>query len=140
MRPPSILRFERLYLAAFGLNLIGWLVGWAQMRATLAANPATAALPWMLPAAFAVSVAVTVLLWRAVAHGGSNAARWVVVVLAALAVVRVLANVPALLAGQLGVGAAVLGLAAAALQAAAAATLFARDARAWFGLDEEDIA
>lgn len=140
MRPPSILRFERLYLAAFGLNLIGWFLAWPQMAATLARNPATARATWVLPLGLALSALVTLVLWRAVARGGSNVARWAVVVLAVLAVARLLLNVPALLAGQLNVEAAVLAVVATLLQAGAAATLFADDARAWFTRgDEEDV-
>lgn len=133
MRPAAIRRFERLYLAAFALNLLGWLLAWPGMRAVLAANPATAGAAWVLPLGLAFSMLVTLGLWYAVARGGSNVARWAVVALAVLAVGRVLVNVPAVAAGYVSVLEGAVGAAAAGLQAWAAATLFTRDARGWFG-------
>lgn len=134
-RPASIRRFEQWYLAGVALSLVGWTVDWSAMQARLAADPRTAAFGWMLGAMLVLSIAVSLLLWFLTARRGSVIAKWIVVVLAGLSVVRLLVDLPALLAGAMSGLSYAVGAATTLVNIAAAAMLLRADARAWFGED-----
>lgn len=138
-RPPSIVRFERLYFASFGVGLIGWAVTWNTLSARLATDPRTAPYGWLLPAAVVLGAAISLALWYLAARRASLAAKWIVVVLTAIAMLRFVINVPAMLRGLMTPGELTLSIAALALSVAAAARLFRVDARAWFGEDTYGI-
>lgn len=139
-RPRSIVTFERLYLASIALSLIGWYVDWTSLQAQLAADPRTARFGWMLGAMLVLSIAVPLLLWFFAARRGSVFAKWVVVVLAALTVVRSLVDLPVMLSGGMNVASFAIGTVTTLLGVAAAATLFRADARAWFDHLGEEVA
>lgn len=134
-RPASIRRFEQWYLDGIALSLVGWAVDWSAMQARLAADPRTANFGWMLGAMLVLSTAVSLLLWFLTARRGSVIAKWIVVVLAGLSVVRLLVDLPALSAGAMSVLSYAVGVATTLVNIAAAAMLFRADARAWFGED-----
>ena len=132
-RPPSIVRFGQLYLAGIVLSVIGWAIDWPLMQERLAADPRTERFGWMLVVVAALSIAVPVLLWFLTARRASGVARWIVIVLAALSVVRMLIDLPAFLGGGMSALSFGVGAATTLLSLASAALLFRADARAWFG-------
>jgi ABC-type Fe3+-siderophore transport system permease subunit len=134
-RPPSILRFERLYLASFGLGLVGWAVGWRAMAHALAADPRTAPFQWFLPLALVIGVVVTLLQLYFVARRGSAVAKWIVTVFTGVAVLRFLMTLPAALQGAVSPPSLIMALATLGLSVAATIQLFHDDTRAWFGED-----
>ena len=134
VRPISIVRYERLYLAAFVLGLIVSAMSWPQRTALVAANPVLAQVSWILPAFQIVGIAVTLLLWYFTARSPSVAAKWVVVVLAVLSVVGVGLSLASVARGQTTIGlTSIVSFAADAIYVAAALHLFKADAKLWFG-------
>ena len=134
VRPISIVRYERLYLAAFVLGLIVSAMSWPQRTALVAANPVLAQVSWILPAFQIVGIAVTLLLWYFTARSPSVAAKWVVVVLAVLSVVGVGLSLASVARGQTTIGlTSIVSFAADAVYVAAAVHLFKADAKLWFG-------
>lgn len=132
-RPSSIVRFERLYLASFALGLLGWWLTWSDLAARLAHDPRTASFGWMLPAAFMLNVALTLIPWYAVARRALGWVRWIV---ATLTVLHLLVLLPGLLGAPFATT-SLLGLLRVALELAAVTQLFAADALAWFGLGKQ---
>lgn len=132
-RPPSIVQFERLYLASFVASLIGWAYSWQQTADRLAIDPKTANYTWLLPAALLLSCAITLALWYLVARRASLAAKWVVTILTGLAAVRFAINLLVVVKGKVPVVALLLSAAILALGIAAIVHLFRPDARLWFG-------
>lgn len=132
-RPPSIVAYERVYVASFVSSMVGWGLTWPALSAQLAHNPTTARLQWTLPVSLVLSVIITLALWFFTARRPSVIAKWIVVVLAAVGVMRLLANVPALMAGRIGVTAYAIAVLTALLSAWAATFLFRMEAREWFG-------
>jgi hypothetical protein len=135
-RPPSVQRFEQVYLASIALSLLGWFIDWPLLQARLAEDPRTAHFGWMLTVMLVLSIAVPVLLWFFAARRASGTAKWIVTILAALSVVRLLIDLPALLGGTMALRSFALGAATTAANVWAAALLFRPDARAWF---EQDV-
>ncbi len=134
VRPISIVRYERLYLAAFVLGLIVSAMSWPQRTALVAANPVLAQVSWILPAFQVIGIAVTLLLWYFTARAPSVAAKWVVVVLAVLSVVGVGLSLASVARGQTTIGlTSIVSFAADAVYVAAALHLFKADAKLWFG-------
>ena len=134
-RPVSIVRFEQLWWASTLVWLIGTVLGWARTQYVLAANPQTAvAAPWIQSASVALVLLVTVVLWFFVARRSSVVAKWAVVILAAVGVLRARVVVFTLMTVRhpqpFSSG---IALVAAALSAAAAVMLFREDALRWFG-------
>lgn len=136
-RPPSIVRFERLYLASFLVALIGWAVSWQATADRLSVDPKTAPFGWLLPAALLFSCALTLLLWYLIARRANVAAKWIVTVLTGMAALRFLLNLLVVMKGTIPVTAIALSFAIVALSVAATVQLFRPDARLWFG--EEDV-
>ncbi|KQN80597.1 hypothetical protein [Sphingomonas sp. Leaf62] len=134
MRPSSIVRFDRLYLASIVVGLVGNVIEWPVTMARLTENPQTAALGSGAAVAaggmIATGVLIALLLWFFAAKRASNVARWIVAAFTAF-------SVGSLLLGLAG-GAVILDaggiirLVAVALQAAATVFLFRPDAAAWF--------
>ncbi len=151
MRPVSIVRFEQAYLA----SIIVWLVnlalgGWGlmvrQSQRQMEGHPAFAGNPQMfdvIPPTLAVAIGLLVLfwltLWYFAARRASVIAKWLIVVMTGLAVLRlplVLASYP-----QVGALGTVLNAAATLLGAYAVWQLFRSDARVWFnGIERESAA
>lgn len=134
MRPSSIVRFDRLYLASIAVGLIGNILEWPLTMARLAENPDTAALGSTATVAaggmIAIGVAIALLLWFFIARRGSNVAKWILVVFTVFAI------------GSLAVGfstgavildaGGIVRIVAVALQTVAVFFLFRPDAAAWF--------
>ena len=134
IRPPSIVRYERLYLASFVLGLVVSATSWSQRAAILGANPLLAAATWVLPVTQAISIAVALLLWYFTARAPSVVAKWVVVVFAAFGVLSILLSLGTLAMGRAANATTVaLSVVTNALYVAAAVQLFAADAQLWFG-------
>ncbi|WEK43935.1 MAG: hypothetical protein P0Y64_03655 [Candidatus Sphingomonas colombiensis] len=140
-RPPSIVRYEQLYLASFVLGLVVSAFTWQGRQAMLASNPVIAGAQWLMPVTVVIGIVIAVTLWYFTARKPSAAAKWVVVVFAAFSVLGVAGNIRALMAGA-PVLAALLSIMVSLLYIAAAVLLFKPDAKLWFGekVDGEDIA
>ena len=83
MRPPSIVLFDRLFLASLAVSLISLALNYAAIAQQVTGAPGMAELG--LGAGFfagilVVSYAISVLLWFLVAHKASNVAKWILVV------------------------------------------------------------
>ncbi|MGN5374840.1 hypothetical protein [Sphingomonas hankookensis] len=134
MRPSSIVRFDRLYLASIAIGLIGNILEWPITMARLAENPDTAALGSGAAVAaggmIVIGVAIALLLWFFIARRASVVAKWILVVFTAFSVGSLLLGFSS--------GAVILDtggivrIVAVALQAAAVFFLFHPDAAAWF--------
>lgn len=134
-RPPAIVRFERLYLLALATSVIGWWLAWDGMRRQLGANPALDDYGWLLPVFALVWVAIWLGLAWWIARGGDAGAKWLIVGLAAIGILRIVVNVPALLQNQVPALIAVQWVVTLGLVLAATAQLFRPEARAWLGED-----
>ena len=134
VRPISIVRYERLYLASFVLGLIVSAMSWSQRTALVAANPVLVQVGWILPAFQVAGIAITLLLWYFTARSPSVAAKWVVVVLAVLSIVGVGLSLASVARGKTTIGTiSIVSFAADALYVAAALLLFKADSKRWFG-------
>ncbi|VVT22834.1 conserved membrane hypothetical protein [Sphingomonas sp. EC-HK361] len=134
-RPPSIVRYEQLYLASVVISLIVGLLTYGTRVDLLAANPqvATLAQPIVLGAT-AIGLLISAVLWWYTARQPGIVAKWIVVVFAAFAAIGVLLAVPTLMRdGPVPVYAIAAGIVANALYIAAAVLLFRADAKLWFG-------
>ena len=129
MRPPSIVMFERLFLASLALSVVSLIINYDLRIEQLAAEPALAELGiggGLVLGMAAIGYAIYVLLWYFIARKASNVAKWVLVVLLAL-------NLVSLLGALVGPWdlATYIGLAVYALEIAAIAYLFHADAVDW---------
>ncbi|WP_294326725.1 hypothetical protein [uncultured Sphingomonas sp.] len=143
MRPSSIVRFDRLYLASISVGLIGNILEWPLTMARLAENPDTAALGSTAAVAaggmIAIGVVIALLLWFFIAQRGSNVAKWILVVFTVFAIGSLVLGFTT---GAVILDAGgIVRLVAVALQTAAVAFLFRPDAAAWFApaIVDEDI-
>jgi hypothetical protein len=130
MRPPSIVMFERLYLASVASGLLTYIVGYEALANDLMSDPGVAELglgSGLVTGVIVVSLTISVLLWFFIARKASTVAKWILVVLTAIGLI----SIPATLAGPLD-ALALLGLASTALSIAAIVFLFKEDAKAWF--------
>ena len=138
IRPVAIVRYERLYWAAFILDTVVAAMTWTQREAIVTAYPVLAKATWILPTFQAIGIAVTVLLWYFTARMPSVVAKWVVVILAALSTFAAIQSLIALASGSAVVGtASIISLVAEALYVAAVVHLFQPASRAWFGQDDD---
>jgi len=134
MRPVSIIRFDRLYLASIVVGLIGNIIEWPVTIARLTENPDTAALGSGAAIAaggmIATGVLIALLLWFFAAKRASNVARWIVTVFTVFALGSLFIG----LAGSAVIvdAGGILRILAVALQTAATFFLFRPDAAAWF--------
>ncbi len=143
MRPSSIVRFDRLYLASIAVGLIGNILEWPVTMARLAENPDTAALGSSAAVAaggmIVIGVVIALLLWFFIAQRASTVAKWILVVFTVFAVGSLLLGFSS--------GAVILDtggivrIVAVALQTAGVVFLFRPDAAAWFApaIIEEEI-
>ncbi|MEG3169436.1 hypothetical protein U1737_14680 [Sphingomonas sp. LB3N6] len=133
-RPPSIVWYERLYLASFVFGLVASAISWTQRATILAANPMLAEAHWILPVTQALTIAIALLIWYFTARRPSVIAKWMVVVFAAFGVLSILLSLGTLAMGRAVSGTTLaLSVLANALYIAAAVLLFKPDAQLWFG-------
>ena len=134
IRPPAIRRFEVLYLASTAAWLLGAALSWDDRRRLIAGKAALAGFEWLVPAGFALVLAVSLALWWGAAHRRSGFARAGVVVIAVMSAGLLVLTVIGLASGRaLPLPATLLQLLSSGLGIAGAAMLFGEDARAWFG-------
>lgn len=138
-RPPSVLLFERLYLAAFVVSVAFALLNWSHDLAAVIANPGLARitgaarlLPVVYPLTRALIWGVWLLLWFLVARRASRVARVLVTIGALVTAYDGSRLLLAMLSGPLAGWAATVALIETALVVCAAAMLFRPDAKAWF--------
>ncbi|MGN6375286.1 MAG: hypothetical protein ACTHMG_06995 [Sphingomonas sp.] len=131
-RPVSIINFERCYLGAIAVGLVGSIVNWSHTQSMVQVQRAQQMIgTWYLPTILAMGIIVPLLLWYFAARRASSVAKWIIVVFFGFSCLGVLVGMaghtyPPGLAG-------VLGIAAFVLNAIAVALLFKSDARVWFG-------
>jgi hypothetical protein len=136
IRPPSIVRYEQLYLASFALGLVASALSWNQRAAIFAANPMLAGMPWILSATVVIGIVISLTLWHFTARAPSIVAKWVVVVIAGFSVIGIATNLFALVAGRSpSLAASLISLLVSLLYIVAATLLFRADAKIWFGED-----
>ena len=133
MRPPSIVMFERLFLASLALSAFNFVVGYDAMIEQVEREPALQQLGLdggFVTGMFVVGVAIYLLLWFFIARKASTVAKWILVVLSAVGLLSFLASFAT---GQVTFDqSAMLGAAYYALEVAAVVFLFRADANAWF--------
>lgn len=134
MRPASIVQFERLFLAAAGIGLLGQLLSWNAIIASLRAQPSTAGMgPGSVIAVLALIYAVILLLWYFAARRHSVAAKWGCSIWFVVATVLQALQLLAIVRGGLHLSlAGVLGWLSYALLVWSVSYLFKPDADAWF--------
>ncbi|MGU3392139.1 hypothetical protein [Sphingomonas sp. M1A8_2b] len=134
IRPISIARYERLYLASFVLGAIVSALSAGQRKAMVAANPVLAQIAWILPTFEVAGIAITLLLWYFTARTPSVTAKWVVVVLAAISAIGVAISLVQLTTGHATPAAPlVISIVSSVIYVAAALQLLKPDAKPWFG-------
>lgn len=127
MRPSSIIRFDRLYLASIVFSVIAAILVWPVTTARLEGDPNAR---MQLIAVYVIGTAFWLLLWYLVVRRASSFARWTVVAFT-------ISSIVALLYG-ISIGAIDNGVAgftqmlATALGVVATVNLFRADAAAWF--------
>ncbi len=134
MRPPSIVRFDRLFLAAIALWLIANLLDGPRTVAQVEASPQIAILGGnavvLVAGMIAVLAAVALLLWHRVAWRG---ARWARIAVILFALVDTALFVTGLAGSNVAPRAATVAqMAAVVVQLLAIRALFRADARPWF--------
>ena len=130
MRPASIVQFERLFLAALAIDIIGTLWGLGAAVATLKANPATAQYgASAVLATLLLFFAAGVALWYLAAHRRSIVAKWIIAAWFVLATSMLALS---LFQGVYFGLATLLGWLAYGLRAWSVSYLFKPDADAWF--------
>lgn len=133
IRPVSIRRYERLYLASFVIGLVVSAMSWGQRTAMVAATPMLAKIGWILPTFEVAGIAITLLLWYFTARAPSVVAKWVVVVLAALSAIGVAISLVQVATGHTALSATLaLSIVASAVYIAAALQILKPDAKLWF--------
>jgi hypothetical protein len=136
MRPQSIVMFERLFLAALALSVVGFAISYQTMVDVLASDPAVQQLGIggeIIIGAAALGYALYLGLWYLIAHKAANWAKWVLVVFVALG----LTSLRTALSGPWGLTTA-LNVAVYALEIAAVVYLFRADAKAWLSGEKAD--
>ncbi len=130
MRPPSIIKFERLFLASLAVSAIGFVIGYEAAMRVVESDPSMQRFGlgggFML-GVLAASFAIYLLLWYLIAHRASTIAKWVLIVFVALGLV----SLPFALTGPLSLTVA-LNLLVYVLEVVALVYLFRPDAKAWF--------
>ena len=130
MRPPSIVMFERLFIASLVVSAISYGVAYDEVMRAIASDPGMQAFglgSGFINGVMLVSFVIYLLLWYLIAHRASSVAKWILVVFVALS----LFSLPGALTGPFDLSLA-LALAVYALEIAALVYLFRPDAKAWF--------
>lgn len=128
MRPNSIIQFERFYLGALAVGLVGNALNWEATKDLFQTDPAVGAMgTGFMFISMAVGLAITFLLWFLAARKAVGVAKWIITVLFAFGLISSPFSF-----GQLSMPMFALSLIGLALQAAAVYMLFRPDAKKWF--------
>ncbi len=128
-RPQSIVNFERCYLGAMVVGLLGSALNWSIIQGQLAASPGAALLPgWLMPAMIFISLTINLLLWYFAARKGAVVAKWIIVIFFAFS----LLSLPGMVSGILPMRMVVFSLVGIVLNAVAVWMLFRPDSKPWF--------
>ncbi|KQM97624.1 hypothetical protein [Sphingomonas sp. Leaf25] len=134
VRPASIVRFDRFYLLAIVVGLIGTILQWPQLMAMIETDPSFAPVRSagvVLAVVFAgAGILISLLLWYLVARRGSTVAKWIVTAFTALSLGSLLLGISSGAVASDTTG--ILRMVAVVLQLIAVIALFRRDARPWF--------
>ena len=131
MRPASIVNFERLYLGAIALGLINTFLSWDRSLALLRAQPVVQFGPGFLIGTAFIGLAIQLLLWFFIARRASVVAKWILVVLVAIGLLALAAQMAR--NPMIGSVTGIIGLITYVLQIGAVWMLFRPDARSWLG-------
>ena len=138
-RPPSIVTFERCYLATIIIGVINNVINWQRLQAMPQVQRAVAGIgDWYILSLTALTVIVPLALLYFAGRRRSVVAKWIITIFFALALILILF---AVLLGRIapGIG-GVLSVAGFVFQAIAVYMLFRPDALAWFGEMQEPSA
>jgi len=133
IKPASIIKFDRLYLAALVLGAVNFAVGFSSLSDRLAQIPEYTASGFgtgILIASFIAGLAINLLIWFFISVRASKVAKWILVALFAIGLVQMVRSFGHALGPQ-GFSLAVT-LVITGLQAAAIYMLFRPDALSWF--------
>lgn len=133
MRPPSIVMFERLFLASLVLSVVSFITGYDAMTEQMASEPVLQQVgigSGIMIGSMVISLAIYLLLWFLIARKASSVAKWILVVFTGLGIASLAyAFATAGMAWDLN---ALLSLAYYVLGVTAVVFLFKPDAEAWF--------
>jgi hypothetical protein len=138
-RPPSIVMFERLYIAVIVIGIANTVLRWPTVRETALAQPGAEALPdWFVPVTMAIAIAINIAFWYFIARRGSNVVRWIYAVLTVVGVLGVAFTLisGALFADPIGGTASIVST---ALSIICVWLIFRPDAQPWFQKDRRDL-
>lgn len=131
MRPPSIIRFDQLYLGSLALELAHLALGYDALIAGMKANPGAAERgldgPGFWFASLGFAMAILLLPWWLASHRASNVARWILAIVAAFGLVSL-----SLSLGDLPMLEIIAEVVFSAVEIAAVWFLFRPDSAAWF--------
>lgn len=133
MRPPSIVKFDQLFFATIAFGLVGFAINWDTAMAQLNANPGLSQLGWdgatLMIGAYAMGLAINLLLWFFISRRASNVARWILTALTGYGLI----SLPfTLFMAPMPIVTMIVVLVSAVLQIAMLWLLFRPDAAAWF--------
>lgn len=132
MRPHSIVRFERFFLASLLLAVINTALSFRSSMALLNADPLVGQTGYavaMLVGTLAISIGLQLLLWFFIARKASNVAKWILVVLTVLGIATSIPSIGVLMTQ--GVVTLSVTLLITVLQIIAIIHLFRPDAKTW---------
>ena len=134
-RPGAIARFEGLWLASTLAWLAGAAMSWGERRRMIAANPALAGYEWLVPAGFALVLAISLVLWWLAAHRRRLMARTAIAGIAVLSAIVIAMTAIGMLTGRaLSLPTNLLQFVSSGLCIAAAVSLFRPEASRWYGV------
>ena len=131
MRPGSIVKFERFYLAALVIGFLSVVLNWENTLTQLNADSNVAALDsgfvgTIFVAILVISFVINLILWFLVARKAVNIAKWIIVAFFALSLISIPFSLPQMHTLKLATTLIIM-----ALKAAAVFMLFQADAVAW---------
>jgi hypothetical protein len=132
VRPHSIIRFERFFLASLLLGLLNTVFSFRHSVSLLNADPIIGGTGYaigMLVTTLVISIGIQLLLWFFIARKASNVAKWILVVLTVLGFVMAIPSIGTLMAQ--GAVTLIFTFFITVLQIIAIIHLFRPDAKAW---------
>lgn len=137
MRPRSILLFERLYWVGIAISIVSAVWSYFNITRLMPMLPpgapagVAAMVPVMVAGSAAVGILIKLLLWYFAARRASNGARWILVILFALALIGIVRSLFAS-AVRLAGPSIMMAVVVVVLEGACVWLLFRPDADLWF--------